>query len=372
MRPPLLTYVVLLLACVLPAAAATKPTHALPPVPAAAREDLANASEVIEMLMRRPDKAVGSGEWDVVIERLMKAQEKAPESPQILNDLGLAQEMRGRNLAAIDWFTAAWWATKDVDLHLPQVRELYKRIGTLNRKVEDEIELLLRFAKDEVPYIHTTVAPQPEGEVMHLPFPPRAVVLGDHIEILPNGEGHWVHYPAPEIPKEELEEYIIELELSIGYYKAIQEAVEYGQKYCPGVEIDVHYTAFQAVIDVYTKAGDWATVSSLSSSARTWAEGPGRGSSSLSEAFEKSRLEANEKVGQENPKTKVAQWIALAKEQSKSDDEVLLDAKIENLRHGATKDVSLLEGVAKILKPIGYGRLRQSAVTSVYSVGCWD
>ena len=174
------------------------------------------------------------------------------------------------------------------------------------------------------------------------------------------------------ISKDELEEYIIELELSIGYYKAIQEAVEYCQKYYPGVEIDVHYTAFQAVINAYTKAEDWATVSSLSSSARTWAEGAGGGSSSLFEAFEKSRLEANEKVSQENPKTKVAQWIALAKEQSQSDDEVLLDAKIENLRHGTTKDASLLEGVAKILKPIGYGRLRQSAVTSVYSVGCWD
>jgi hypothetical protein len=369
-RLPLLLSLGFVLVLLLPASAATKPKHALPPVPAAARDDLMNASEVIAMLMRRPDKAARSGEWDVVIDRLNKAQAKAPEAPQILMDLGLAHEMRGRNLAAISWFTAAWWATTRVDIHLPQVAELHKRISTLNRKVGDEVELLLRFAKDQVPYLHATTPPRREWEDPGL-FPPTTVVLGDHYEQLPNGQSQLVRPLTPEVSKQRLEAYLLELELSMGYEKALPDTLEYGRRYYPNDQAildQAHYKAFQALLGAMTEVEDWAGVSSLASAARRWAEDHG----SDPGGFEKSRLEATQKLGEEKPDTKLAQWIALAKQQSGSDDEILLDATVETLRRGANKDASVLEAIAKALRPIAHERQRQAAVTSIYSVGSWD
>lgn len=134
---------------------AVQVTDELPPVPAEAQEDYLNASEVIEMLMKHPKKAAGSGEWDVAIDRLTKAQKNAPTAPQILQYLGLAHQLRGRNLAAIAWLNAAYCAIHKLNPQSPQKDEIRKRVITLQRQVDNEIDLLLVFAKAEIPYIHT-------------------------------------------------------------------------------------------------------------------------------------------------------------------------------------------------------------------------
>jgi len=105
----------------------------------------------------------------------------------------------------------------------------------------------------------------------------------------------------------------------------------------------------------------------LSEDAARWCEK--NGTESETAHFWKLRTETRAKLAEDKP-DELTQWVTIAQEFSKSNDEVWLDAKVEKLRLSSVKDSSIIEGIAKAIKPIAISHLRLRAVTqSKYVMG---
>jgi hypothetical protein len=354
-------------------AAALGQSRQLPPVPKAAEDAYLRAWNIIERLTGLPDRAAGSAEWDVAIKRLAEAQSAAPESPQILLNLGLAHQLRGRASAAAAWLQAAAEAIRRIDARSPDLGELAKRIATLREAPKDQMELALTFAYEEIPYLHAKKAPflGARGEL----WPPQATPpLGPVAVDL--GGGNWTRNPdlynkdgspkPQDVPRAWLEMGLIGFRLSLGDVTAIKDAETYYRTSDKSSDILslslVRLNAYDRCLDALKAAECWPLVARVAGEAADWCDkvrtawtdghGPRfRGlSQEMSEAVNNSRDD------------RLTQWIDLAQELSRSDDEVYFQAKIAELHKMTDKGEALLEGIAGAVRPIAHNLLRLQSI----------
>jgi hypothetical protein len=353
--------------------AAAAQADQLPPVPKEAEAAYFRAWDIIERLDKRPDKAIGSPEWDVAIKRLMEAQAQAPSAPVILKSLGLAHQYRGRNCAAIAWLKAATLAIRKVNAESPQIGEIAKRIDQLRNMPKDQIELALTFARGEIPRIHAKSIPDSgvKGDL----WPIRATPpLGPIVIQLPNGQ--WGQNPdlfnkdgsakVLDIPKERLEEFLIELRLGIGDTTAIAEAEKYWKAHGSSPDSQampyLRGNAITICLKAMSEAGAWPEVIRLAGEAVSWCDGtPAIWAHSACPRFRELKQQASENPAKEK-RNKLTQWVELAKDLAKSDDEVYLQDKIDGLHNMTEKGEMLLEGIARAIRPIGHNLLRLKSI----------
>jgi hypothetical protein len=367
--------------------------YKFPQVPKEAEDAYFRAYDVIQVLKQRQDRAAGSPEWDVVVKRLMEAQAIAPTAPRILQDLGLAHELRGRCLAAAAWYKAAYYAIEKIDPGSSQLDENAKRIKVMTETAESQIELALTFAKGEIPNIHATRLPGnwlfDKGLVVFMSLLVAPVRFGPLKVQLPNGQminnpdlffEDGTAKPAYYAAKE-LERYLIVLRLSIGDPSAIAEAEAhalYGST--PGSSseklgiVNIRNNASMACIQAFVAAKAWSDIEQLADEAIRWNDSDPykAGIFEVSEirelkqqAIENSRQESGDKLGR---------WLALAEELSMADDELYFQSKIGKLRetaanrrvdlqgHFTEQNDIILETVAQVVGPIGHRLLRLRSI----------
>ncbi len=353
----------------------------LPPVPKEAQDAYLRAYDIIGMLNQRADKAAGSPEWETVIKRLMEAQAIASTAPRILRDLGLAQEYRGRSSAAVAWFEAARCAIAETNPGSSQLEEIGKRIERLKQAPENLIEVALDFAKGEIPFLHAKRLPAIEVPDIwpSRPMPPVGPMM------VQQANGQWVRNPdlfmkdgtAKEIDlePEQLEKFLIGLRLSIGDPSAITEAEEFWKKHWNDhlgggsnesleyVEVSqVHVGAAKACIQAFVAAKAWRDVENLADEAAAWCDRSHfLPSSEGAQAFRQLKQQAVENIGQES-EDKLSQWLELAAELSRSDDEIYFQASIDGLRQMTEKGDVVLAKIARAVQPIGRNLLRLRSI----------
>jgi tetratricopeptide (TPR) repeat protein len=91
--------------------------------------------------------AAGQQEWQTAIRYFLKAQESAPDAPEILFNLGLAEsKVQGRELRAVVWFRAFLMKAPSV----PNADAVRKEIGALEIRAEATIDKLINQTKQLV------------------------------------------------------------------------------------------------------------------------------------------------------------------------------------------------------------------------------
>ncbi len=344
----------------------------MPPLPKAAEDAYVRAWNIIETLDALPDKAAGSPQWDVAIKRLMEAQELAPEAPQILRALGLAQKYRGRAAAAAAWSEAALLATRRADPSSPDIAMMAKQIQALKEVPRDQLELGLTFAREELPYLHAKKPPA-IGTDEEL-YPPQASLpMGPVVVDLTGGQG--MRNPElynkdgspklPDIPAERLEKALIGFRLSIGDVTAIPEAENFRTE---GRTADVitrslvRLNAYKICLNALTRAEAWPAVARLAAEAADWCE-QNRTAWTDGQAPRFRQMSEEMAAAVRNDKTdKIERWIDLAKELARSDDEVYFQVKIDGLHKRTDKGEALLEGIARAVEPIARSLMRLQSI----------
>jgi hypothetical protein len=344
----------------------------LPPVPKEAEDAYFRAFDIIQMLTRQSDKAVGSPQWDVAIKRLMEAHDQAPAAPRILRDLGLAHQYRGRASAAVAWFKAAFHAINRFDADSPELRELAKRIDTLSEVPRNQMELALTFALEEIPYMHAKRLPDlgPSGEL----FPPTADPPAGPV-MVDLGNGQWVRNPelynkdgspkVRDIPRQRLEEALIRFRLGIGDASAIKEAETFYRAQSGSDPLSWSYVrlnAYNMCLRALTEAESWSEVARVAEEAADWCDRfPNAWNAGQAPQFRELSRQMNEAL--ENAAAdKVTQWTDLARELARSDDEVYFQVKIDDLHKMTEKSERLLEGIVGAVEPIGRNLMRLRSI----------
>jgi hypothetical protein len=345
----------------------------LPPVPKDAEEAYFRALDIIEMLNKQPNQAAGSAEWDVVIKRLMEAQREAPKAPQILRDLGLAHQLRGRASAAAAWFKAAYHAIKSINANAPLLGEIAKRIERLREVPADQIELALTFAVKEIPYIHAMNYPnfEVEGDI----FPPTAVPPAGPLYVQ-LADGQWTRNPAlfnkdgspkpREVSQTMLKRGFFEFRLAIGDISAVAEAEEYFRTEEESSDVLswswVRLSAYKLCLKALTDAESWPQVARLAGEAAEWCRQVRTAWTDGQEAqFNESKQLATE-IMRNIREDKTTQWVDLATELAGSDDEVYFQAKIDRLRQMTERGDAFLEGIAVAIKPVARNLMRLRSI----------
>jgi hypothetical protein len=345
----------------------------LPPIPKEAEEAYFRALDIIEMLNKQRDQAAGSAEWDVVVKRLMEAQREAPKAPQILRDLGLAHQLRGRASAAVAWFKAAYHAIKRIDTNAPLLGELAKRIERLREVPENQIELALTFALKEIPYVHAKKLPDfgVEGELW---LPSAEPPLGPLVVELSGGQA--TRNPelynkdgslkARDVPQYQLERALIKLRLGIGDVSAVADAEDYFRVQDKSSDFLswslVRLNAYKLCLKTLTEAESWPQVGRLAGEAAEWCRQVRTAWTSGQESqFNESKQLATE-IMQSIREDKTTQWMELATELAGSDDEVYFQAKIDSLHQMTEKGEALLEGIARAVKPVAHNLMRLRSI----------
>ena len=344
----------------------------LPPLPKDAEDAYVRAWNIIETLDALPDKAAGSPQWDVAIKRLMEAQELAPEAPQILRALGLAQQLRGRSASDAAWFEAALLATRRADPSSPDIAEMAKRVRALKEAPRDQLELALTFAREELPYLHAKKPPH-IGTNEELYPPMASLPMGPVMVDLTNGQA--MRNPElynkdgslkePDIPAERLEMALIHFRLSIGDVTAIAESENFRTEGRPADVLArslVRLHAYDICLNALTRAEAWPAVARLAGEAADWCEQV-RTAWTDGQAPRFRQLSEEMAAAVRNTKgDKIGQWIDLAKELARSDDEVYFQVKIDDLHKRTDKGEALLEGIARAVEPIAHSLMRLQSI----------
>lgn len=345
----------------------------LPPIPKDAEEAYFRALDLIEMLNKRPNQAAGSAEWDSVIKRLMEARREAPKAPQILRDLGLAHQLRGRASAAVAWFKAAYHAIKDIDPNAALLGELDKRIQRLRQVPQDQIELALTFAAKEIPYLHAKKMPDLGGRAELFPpsaAPPVAPMVvplsGDQGALNPELFNKDGSPKVQDVPAYLLERALIEFRLASGDASAIPDAEEHYRLQERSSDITswsyVRLNAYKLCLKALTDAQSWPQVAQLAEEAAEWCRQIQTAWTAGQEArFDEARETAAEIV-RSGDADKAIRWLELAEELSGSDDEVYFQAKIDALHQTTERGEKLLEGITRAVRPIAHNLMRLRSI----------
>jgi hypothetical protein len=345
----------------------------LPPVPEAAQDAYFRALDVSDILIKRPDKAAGSPEWDIVIKRLMEAQSLAPTAPLILWELGQANQLRGRASAAVAWFKATSHAIKNVNPRAPEIGELAKRIAVVGDIPRNLVELGLTLAHEEIPYIHAKKLPHigPAGDL----WPPQAAPPAGPV-VVDLGGGQAARNPdlfykdgtpkPRDLPPGELEESLIKFRLGIGDVAAIEEAEKFF--WANGESPDilsaslVRLNAYELCLRAWFDAAAWPEVIRLADEAAAWCQRVRTAwTSGQDERFLEMKRQAQAALAGAGTDMTV-RWAELAKELAISDAEILFQAKIDNLRRTTDKGEAFLEGIARAVEPVGLNLMRLRSI----------
>jgi len=120
----------------------------------------------------------------------------------------------------------------------------------------------------------------------------------------------------------------------------------------------VRYNAYHECVESLAEAQDWPDVVSLADEAARWCDSqPYDVGHTGAQHFRQVKQAASDSL-EEDKGDKVSRWAELAKDLAKSDDEVYLRAKIDELRQITEKGEVILEGIANAIRPIGHNLMR--------------